>query len=89
MQELEAFKFSDRVQEIIMYIVKLEEGVWLADGEGDPCRTLSEENAKKFEKFSNAKRGLSNARAYKEFASARIFVAKPTREEANCYGLSA
>lgn len=72
-----------------MYIVKLEDGVWLAEGEGDPCRTVSEENAKKFEKFSNAKRGLSNARHYKPFANARIFVAKTTREEANCYGLSA
>lgn len=54
------------------YIVELENGVWLADGDGDPCRTTIKENAKQYEKFSNAKRGLSNARYYKPFANARI-----------------
>lgn len=72
-----------------MYIVQLEEGVWLADGEGDPCLTLVKENAKRYGKFSNAKQGLSNARAYKPFANARIFESAITHEEQNAYGLSA
>jgi hypothetical protein len=28
--------------------VQLEPGVWLADGEGDPARTLDENNAAEF-----------------------------------------
>ena len=72
-----------------MYIVQLEDGVWLADGEGDPCRTNVKDNAKQYEKFSNAKRGLSNARYYKPFVNARIFELKATHDEANAYGLSA
>ena len=30
------------------YIIELEKGLWLADGEGDPPRTLRSENARRF-----------------------------------------
>jgi len=55
-----------------MYIVQLEEGVWLADGEGDPCRTNVKDNAKRFKAFKTAKWALSAARAFRRFESARI-----------------
>jgi len=55
-----------------MYIVQLEEGVWLADGEGDPCRTNVKGNAKRFKAFKTAKWALSAARGFRLFASARI-----------------
>jgi len=54
------------------YIVKLEDGVWLAGGDGDPCRTTKDTHAKKFEKFTQAKAALKAARVYRPFINARI-----------------
>lgn len=55
-----------------MYIVRLEVGVWLADGTGDPSRTTLEANAKRFNKFTEAKAALKLARVFKHFVNARI-----------------
>jgi hypothetical protein len=52
--------------------VQLEEGVWLADGEGDPPRTLVKDNAKEFESMSEAVQALCNAREYRQFKDAQI-----------------
>jgi hypothetical protein len=59
-----------------MYIVKLEEGVWLADGIGDPPRTLVEANAKQFFKFTQAKTALILARRNRPLENARIVEVK-------------
>jgi len=53
--------------------VLLEEGVWLADGEGDPPRTLLEENAKEFIDISQANNALVKARKYRPFPDAEIY----------------
>jgi hypothetical protein len=55
-----------------MYIVRLEVGVWLADGTGDPSRTTLEANAKCFAKFTEAKAALKLARAFRPFVNAII-----------------
>ena len=55
-----------------MYIVELEKGVWLAEGNGDPPRTLKKENAKQFKQKNWAKRGLKIARKYRPFLKAKI-----------------
>ena len=54
------------------YYVELEQGVWLADGEGDPTRTLDEKNAKKFNSLPKAHRALTEARKYRPFEGAKI-----------------
>lgn len=55
-----------------MYIVRLEEGVWLANGTGDPSRTTIKTQAKRFCKFTEAKTGLKLARVFRPFPNARI-----------------
>lgn len=52
--------------------VKLEPGVWLADGEGDPPRTTREENAKEFDNAAQAYNALSAAREFHPFNDAEI-----------------
>lgn len=53
-----------------MYIVELERGVWLADGEGDPPRTLVKENAKPFKTARAALTAIDRARTYRPFPQA-------------------
>ena len=53
-------------------IVELEPGVWIADGEGDPPRTLDAQNAKPFDSISEASTAIEEARKYRPFKSARI-----------------
>ena len=55
-----------------MYIVRLDAGVWLAEGTGDPSRTTLEPNAKRFAKFTEAKAALKLARVFRPFVNARI-----------------
>lgn len=50
--------------------VELEPGVWLADGEGDPARTLDESKAKEFETITEAGAALTEARKYRRFPKA-------------------
>ena len=52
--------------------VELEPGVWLADGEGDPPRTLMQENAKEFETMGEAIKAIAEARKYRPFPMAVI-----------------
>ena len=66
-----------------MYIVKLEEGVWLAEGTGDPSRTTVEANAQRFVKFTQAKSALKLARVFKFFENARIVEVKAQRLTTN------
>ena len=53
--------------------VLLERGVWLADGEGDPPRTLIEESAKEFPDVAQASNALAEARRYRRFPNAEIY----------------
>lgn len=52
--------------------VKLEKGVWLDTGDGDPSRTLVEENAYDFENMDAALEALADARTYRPFPNAEI-----------------
>ena len=58
--------------EISGYIVRLEAGVWLADGDGDPSRTLKKEFAKKFDTDVQALAALVKARKYRPFERAKL-----------------
>lgn len=55
-----------------LFVVELEEGVWLSDCLGDPGRTLVLENAKVFQGESAAELALVHARRYRPFRSAAI-----------------
>lgn len=55
----------------MVYVVKLEDSgsgpVWLADGEGDPPRTLVIDNAKRFPNRRSALKALIAARMFRPF----------------------
>ena len=55
-----------------MYIIKLQEGCWIADWEGDPGRTIIKENAKLFHGKRKAANALIRARYYRPFRDAKI-----------------
>ena len=54
--------------------IELEQGVWLADGEGDPPRTVLEDHAREFKTMKEAVKALIAARKYKPFECAQIFI---------------
>lgn len=58
------------------WIVELQDDVWLADGCGDPPRTVVKENARQFPNFNSAKKALAVVRREfprKGFKQARIY----------------
>ena len=52
--------------------VQLEPGVWIANGRGDPPRTLIEENAREFNSKEEAFFALARAREFRPFENAEI-----------------
>lgn len=54
------------------HYVRLEAGVYIADGIGDPCRTLKIENAKRFRTQFLAKEAIIEARKHRPFKDACI-----------------
>jgi hypothetical protein len=54
------------------YVVELEDGVWIADTDGDPGRTLKFGNAQLFESESEAAVAIGDARDYRPFPRAHI-----------------
>jgi hypothetical protein len=54
------------------WIVKLEPGVWLADGKGDPPRTVVQANAKRFRSVRGAVVALKLARRCHPFVFATV-----------------
>ena len=54
--------------------VELEPGVWLAEGEGDPARTLDENKAKDFSYMKDVRKALTEARKYRPFHAAVIIM---------------
>lgn len=57
-----------------MWIVELEEGVWIAPWSGDPGRCLAQNNAQRFRSERCARRALSSARQYRPFANAIVLL---------------
>ena len=55
-----------------MWIVEIELGVWLADVDGDPGRTLVRENAEVFETRQYADDALKAARRLRSFPNATV-----------------
>jgi hypothetical protein len=53
-------------------VVELENGVWIAEGEGDPPRTIIPENARRFPNITEACKALIEARKYRPFPNATI-----------------
>ncbi len=67
----------DRLQRLprCIYCVELEPSVWIAQGCGDPPRTLDRSNAAMFATRTDAEAALCEARAYREFENEKIFSA--------------
>lgn len=55
-----------------MFIVELEEGVWLARWKGDPGRTLKKSSAKIFKHKLLAEYALIKALSYRKFENAKV-----------------
>ena len=55
-----------------LYIVKLEDGVWLAPWDGDPGRTLKEKSAKKFTTQAAAHKAIAKALRFREFKNPTV-----------------
>lgn len=55
-----------------MFIVELEEGVWLAPWRGDPGRTVVISNAKVFTSKKGANIALGLARKFRKFKNAMV-----------------
>lgn len=53
-------------------IIRLESGVWLRDGDGDPCRTLAKENATQYPNREVAAVALLAARKCRPFPGAEF-----------------
>jgi len=54
------------------FIVELEVGVWYAEWEGDPGRTLNRRSAQRFEAISAAEIAIETSRKYRPFRGARV-----------------
>ncbi len=54
------------------WIIELEQGVYLAEGEGDPPRTLQRDFAARYRSAAKAATALRNARKFRPFADAII-----------------
>lgn len=58
--------------EMNQFLVRLEAGVWLSDGDGDPPRTLLEDHAKRFNTHREAAQAIRDARAIRPFPFASV-----------------
>ena len=59
-----------------MWIIELEEGVWIAPWNGDPGRTLVQNNAQRFRSERGARQALRYARQHRSFANAVVLSEK-------------
>jgi hypothetical protein len=55
-----------------MWIVELQPGCWICDGDGDPPRTLKITNAQHYETEQYAIDALKWARSFRPFPAAKI-----------------
>lgn len=58
------------------WIVELEPGVYLAEGEGDPPRTLVKTSARRFSSHPRACVARNKAREVRPFARAKVTLAE-------------
>lgn len=58
------------------YVVELEPGCWLADGKGDPARTIVLSNARIFKSHTGAEVSVINARRHRPFRNAKVVEVK-------------
>lgn len=65
------------------WIVELEPGVYLADGEGDPPRTLEAASARVFGSHPRACTGIKTARNYRPFEHARVTLAPLSSDDSD------
>lgn len=78
-QQAEARKLATAVKATgfsSVFVVKLQEGCWFADGDGAPPMTLFESKAKLFVSRHSAKRALSYARKFMRFPDAETVEVK-------------
>jgi hypothetical protein len=54
------------------FMIELEPGVWLTDGEGDPPRTLDAHHATQWDSLAEALKALEDARRFHPFTNARL-----------------
>ena len=54
------------------WVVQLEKGVWIADWEGDPGRTIVKRNRRGFRNKEDAQTALTKAREYRPISKAKI-----------------
>lgn len=66
-----------------MYIVELENGVWLADCTGDPGRTLKKGNAATYKTRRGAEIALGIARQWRPFVNALVLCVSDVSEDSN------
>ena len=64
------------------YIVELEEGVYIADWEGDPGRTTRRGNAMVFDNRWDAVLSAKKAQTYRPFVNAMLIRLNPDKKEA-------
>lgn len=57
---------------VVVYVVQLEPGVWLAPWTGDPGRSLEMASAKKFPSLASAHRAIANALQCRRFKSPTV-----------------
>jgi hypothetical protein len=63
---------TKKAEPIVLWVVQLYDGVWIAPWSGDPGRTTKKENAKRFGALHGARVSLGKARRYKKFPNAKI-----------------
>ena len=68
---------DDKLDCLVGFVVELEQGVWLCDGDSDPSRTLVREHATVYPTSKAATDALCVARTFRRFRSATI---KPNAE---------
>ncbi len=54
------------------FIVELEAGVWYAEWEGGPGRTLKKRSARRFDSKKDARTAIVEARKYRPFEGAKV-----------------
>lgn len=67
------------------YVVELECEVWIAQGTGDPPRTLARKYAKKFTSPRLCRIALSHARGYRPFVDAKIYFYYDDNRDLMCH----
>ena len=63
---------NDERRGVMLFIVELENGVWLAPWRGDPGRTLVRDTARRFRTKAAAHRAIAAAALFRGFDNASV-----------------